>query len=87
MSSIPLNNIIDLTDKETYEAIKSVLNDDQLEWLSGVLQKRFGIRMMNSFITLTNLPKTNVIEIISQLSSVRLIFLADLTPVFMKLTT
>jgi hypothetical protein len=39
-SSVPLNNIIDLTDKETYEAIKSVLNDDQLEWLNGVLQKK-----------------------------------------------
>lgn len=31
MSSIPLNDILDLIDKEICEAIKSILNDDQLE--------------------------------------------------------
>ncbi|CAI2199843.1 2753_t:CDS:2, partial [Funneliformis geosporum] len=35
MSSVPLNNIIDITDRETYKAIKSILNDDQLEWFKG----------------------------------------------------
>ncbi|CAG8654404.1 8285_t:CDS:2, partial [Racocetra persica] len=40
MKSIFLNNILDLSDDETYKQIKKSLSKDQSSWLEGVLQKK-----------------------------------------------
>src|ERR1051325_4242046 len=40
MSSVYLNNVMDLSDLETRRKVKNSLNEDQLAWLNVILKKQ-----------------------------------------------